>query len=53
MGHKPHPADATLPAADTAHITCYYEEGRTLETLIPEIFDIMLPNYRILIGNKL
>ena len=51
MDGKSHPADQNLPAAHTAHVTVYYEVGRTLETLIPKIFDIMLPNYRILIGN--
>ena len=39
------PQNPDLPPAHTCYITCYYDEKRNLNTLLPKIFDIMLPNY--------
>jgi hypothetical protein len=45
-----HPQDPELPPAHTACITCYYDEKRNLDNILPKIFDIMHPNYNISIG---
>jgi hypothetical protein len=48
---KIHPQNPELPPAHTAYITCYYDDNRCLDKLLPKIFEIMHPNYNISIGN--
>jgi hypothetical protein len=45
-----HPYNAELPAAHSCYITCYYDDKRNLDKILPKIFDIMHPNYKISIG---
>ena len=47
-----HPQNPDLPPAHTCYITCYYDEKRNLESILPKIFDIMHPNYKISIGES-
>ena len=47
-----HPQNPDLPPAHTAYITCYYDEKRNLDYILPKIFDIMHPNYKISIGEN-